>query len=182
MTQEIMTMEEMLADLDLPPAPTNSPSKVKDKFLLTQYNLLSTPYFVIYLQGRKGAALATVELEESDMLELAFKEAVFRRVGRNTPPNILALLPSIEANKAKFYTDKEWHKNTILSLLSANDLPISKETSATRAYPLAAIESYLSALASYLVSFNLTLEAFLNPTTNTTKLTLDDLSSAWDSL
>ena len=187
MTTNLMTMEEMLADLSTssePEATINLPANsnpAKDRFLLTQFQLLSTPYFVIYLQGKKGAVLGNLSdnLDSQSLLEYAFKEAIFRRVGRNVPLSITNLLPSIEANKHKFYTDKEWHKAILTSLMEAHSLPIAKETTATRAYPLAAIESYLDALASYLIENNYSrIEDWLE---NITTLDLN-APNVWDDL
>lgn len=189
MTQSIMTVEEMMADLDsAKPTSTNElqtveVQRVEDKFLLTQFQLLATPYFVIYLQGKKGARLTnlTDEATEEALLSLAFKEAIFRRVGRNVPQAIYDLLPEIEKNKHKFYTDKDWHKATIISLIEAHTLPLAKETTATRSYPLAAIESYLNALAAYMIAQGYrTVEDWILAST-TTKI--DIISpDVWDSL
>ena len=186
MTQSIMTMEEMMADLstinDKPSTSVNHTEieRVEDKFLLTQFQLLATPYFVIYLQGKKGSSLALLtNPTESELLSLAFQEAIFRRVGRNVPPDITKLLPEIEKNKAKFYTDKEWHKAILIKLMESHTLPIVKDFTATRSYPLAAIESYLNSLAAYLVSNNISSVEEWN--TNKTNLNLHD-SSVWDDL
>ena len=161
------TEAELLADLGLPPKPASSSSKTKEvadtltslpslalkgNFLTTQFQLLSTPYFVIYLQGKKGSGLATVDLDsEDDALRLAFSSAIFRKVGRNVPPAITRLLPRIEANFHRFYTDKEWHMDIIRTILETGGT-VTKELAINRAMPLAAIESYLTALSGYLVS------------------------------
>ena len=179
-------MEEMMADLDsIKPTATNEvqiveTERVEDKFLLTQFQLLATPYFVIYLQGKKGSSLALLtNPTESELLALAFQEAIFRRVGRNVPDSITKLLPEIEKNKAKFYTDKEWHKAILIKLMELHTLPIVKDFTATRSYPMTAIESYLNSLAAYLVSNNISSVEEWN--TNKTNLNLHD-SSVWDSL
>ena len=179
-------MEEMMADLstisDKPSTSVNPTeiARVDSSFLLTQFQLLATPYFVIYLQGKKGSSLALLtNPTESELLALAFQEAIFRRVGRNVPAAITSWLPEIEKNKHKFYSDKEWHKATIISLIEAHTLPLAKETTATRSYPLAAIESYLNSLAAYLVSNNISSVEEWN--TNKTNLNLHD-SSVWDDL
>lgn len=179
-------MEEMMADLStINDKPSTTPEtielqRVEDKFLLTQFQLLATPYFVIYLQGKKGSSLALLtNPTESELLELAFQEAIFRRVGRNVPTTITALLPHIETNKHKFYSDKEWHKAILTTLIESHSLPIVKDFTATRSYPLAAIESYLNSLAAYLVSNNISSVEEWN--TNKTNLNLHD-SSVWDDL
>lgn len=163
------TEAELLAAMGLPPKPapnSNSNSNPKEtdsnpapsldalkgNFLTTQFQLLSTPYFVIYLQGKKGSGLATVDLDSEDAaLRLAFSSAIFRKVGRNVPLPISRLLPRIEANYHRFYTDKEWHMHIIRTILDAGGT-ITKELAINRAMPLAAIESYLTALSGYLVS------------------------------
>lgn len=186
MTQSIMTVEEMMADLSTihdKPSTSINPMEIgrtDSSFLLTQFQLLATPYFVIYLQGKKGSSLALLtNPTESELLALAFHEAIFRRVGRNVPTTITGLLPHIETNKAKFYSDKEWHKAILIKLIESHSLPIVKDLTATRAYPLAAIESYLTALASYLVSNNISSVEEWN--TNKTNLNLHD-STVWDDL
>jgi hypothetical protein len=161
----IATADELLAymhtddpavEAESKPIPTTDSIKVvdepKNSFLLTQFQLLSTPYFVIYLQGKKGSLLATLspDLPEETLLQLAFKEAIFRKVGRNIPEPISALLSTISEDKHKFYTDKAWHKQILSKLIEYGTQTIVKEVAATRSYPLQAIDSYLNALAIYL--------------------------------
>lgn len=198
------TEAELLASMGLPPKPAStkaaSPSKdtdsnlptplevLKGNFLTTQFQLLSTPYFVIYLQGKKGSGLATVDLDsEDDALRLAFSSAIFRKVGRNVPPAITRLLPKIEDNMHKFYTDREWHKNTISSILAAGGT-ITKELAINRAMPLEAIELYLSALSGYLVSKGYdSVDAWLAKDHNirtkiTAGLSIDEMTSFFENL
>lgn len=198
------TEAELLASMGLPPKPAStkdaSPSKetdsnpapslavLKGNFLTTQFQLLSTPYFVIYLQGKKGSSLAAVDLDsEDDALRLAFSSAIFRKVGRNVPVEITNLLPAIEANFYKFYTDREWHKATISSILAAGGT-ITKELAMNRAFPLAAVESYLTALSAHLVANNYgSVDAWLAKDTAirtkvTAGLSIDQLTSLWDDL
>ena len=197
------TEAELLADLGLPPKPASSSSKPKEvadtltslpglalkgNFLTTQFQLLSTPYFVIYLQGKKGSSLAAVDLDsEEETIRLAFSSAIFRKVGRNVPAEITNLLPAIEANFYKFYTDKEWHKATISALLAAGGT-ITKELAMSRAFPLAAVDSYLTALSAHLVANNYdSVDAWLAKDTAirtkvTAGLSIDQLTSLWDDL
>ena len=198
------TEAELLASMGLPPkpAPTKaaSPSQetdstpapsldaLKGNFLTTQFQLLSTPYFVIYLQGKKGSGLATVDLDsEDDALRLAFSSAIFRKVGRNVPPAITRLLPRIEANFHRFYTDKEWHMDIIRTILDAGGT-VTKELAINRAMPLAAIESYLTALSGYLVSKGFdSVDAWLAKDHNirtkiTAGLSIDEVTSFFENL
>lgn len=199
------TEAELLASMGLPPKPAStkapSPSKelepsiptpslevLKGNFLTTQFQLLSTPYFVIYLQGKKGSSLAAVDLDsEAETIRLAFSSAIFRKVGRNVPAEITNLLPSIEANFYKFYSDREWHKATISSILAAGGT-ITKELAMNRAFPLAAVESYLTALSAHLISQGYdSVDAWLAKdnairTKVTAGLTVDQLTSLWDDL
>lgn len=204
MDKPLFTEAELLADLGLPaPVKTTSSSKSKEiadsltslpglalkgNFLTTQFQLLSTPYFVIYLQGKKGSSLAAVDLaSEEETIKLAFSSAIFRKVGRNVPEEITNLLPSIEANFYKFYTDKEWHKATISALLNAGGT-VTKELAMNRAMPLAAVDSYLNALSSYLIGNNYdSVDAWLAKdnairTKVTAGLSVDQLTSLWDDL
>ena len=203
MDKPLFTEAELLADLGLPPskatsskpATTLEPSNLstpvevlKGNFLTTQFQLLSTPYFVIYLQGKKGSSLAAIDLDsEEETIRLAFSSAIFRKVGRNVPTEITNLLPAIEANFYKFYSDKEWHKATISALLAAGGT-ITKELAMNRAFPLAAVESYLTALSAHLVANNYdSVDAWLAKdnairTKVTAGLSIDQLTSLWDDL
>lgn len=204
MDKPLFTEAELLADLGIvaPVKATKAPSPSKEtdsnpapsldalkgNFLTTQFQLLSTPYFVIYLQGKKGSGLAAIDLDsEDDALRLAFSSAIFRKVGRNVPAEITNLLPAIEANFYKFYTDKEWHKATISTLLNAGGT-VTKELAMNRAMPLAAIDSYLTALSAHLVANNYeSVDAWLAKdnairTKVTAGLSVDQLTSLWDDL
>lgn len=198
------TEAELLASMGLPPKPAPNPNPkptketdsnpapsldaLKGNFLTTQFQLLSTPYFVIYLQGKKGSGLATVDLDsEDDALRLAFSSAIFRKVGRNVPTEVTNLLPAIEANFYQFYTDKEWHKTTISAILAAGGT-VTKELAINRAMPLAAIESYLTALSGYLVSKGFdSVDAWLAKdnairTKITAGLSIDEVTSFFENL
>lgn len=204
MDKPLFTEAELLADLGIvaPVKATKaaSPSKeidsnpapsldaLKGNFLTTQFQLLSTPYFVIYLQGKKGSGLATVDLDsEDDALRLAFSSAIFRKVGRNVPPAITRLLPRIEANFHRFYTDKEWHMDIIRTILETGGT-VTKELAINRAMPLAAIESYLTALSGYLVSKGFdSVDAWLAKDHNirtkiTAGLSIDEVTSFFENL
>ena len=157
-------------------------------FLTKQYQLMSTPYFVIYLQAKAGASLGLLDPQGSPdaLLEKAFEAAIFRKVGRNVPALIATNLTSISKAKYNFYKDKAFHKGVINLLLEEGPAPLNKATCLTRAFPLAAIESYLNDLAAYVVEEGYsTLEEYISSgnaskTAGLTLATLDD--SVWDDL
>lgn len=169
-----------------------SPAQAKEVkgFLLKQYPLVSTKYFTIYLQSTKGFPLASLDLHEiteAELVAYAISCASFRRVGKPTKGVLATALLNIEAKWDNFHTTPDTHKAMLVSLIEAGgELDISKVK--PLAFPLAAIELYLTDLAAFLVDGGYeSPEDYLKTRTKTAKsinsgLTVDQLTSLWDDL
>ena len=178
---------DLYADLGLSPTqenPTTLEPKEKSKFLTNQYTLLSTGAFTIYLQGVQPLV---ANASDANILEAAFTAATVRRIARGAPTTTqgkLAVEAAIQA-KPSYYTNKETHKEVISKLASAG-INLEKDKVVNRAFPLVAIDLYLSDLAEFLISKGFdSPEAYLaaQQTKESSKLTANDINSIdWDSL
>lgn len=191
----ILSADDLAAQLGISSNPSNSiidknlaqASKLqaeKNKFLTKQYTLFSTSAFTIYLQGVQPMV---ANASEENRLWAAFNAATVRRIARGMPTTSqakLAVEAAIEA-KPSYYTNREVHKEAV-SRLASNGIVLDKDKVVNRAFPLAAIESYLSDLAEFLVSKNFdSPEAYLKAqqAKESSKLTEEDIKSIdWDSL
>lgn len=188
----ILTADELFASLGVeqveePQTLAGAAHKLqaeKNKFLTKQYTLFSTPAFTIYLQG----VLPTLtNSTPENILEAAFNAATVRRIARGMPTTSqgkLAVEAAIEA-KPSYYTNKEVHKEAV-SRLASNGIVLDKDKVVNRAFPLAAIDAYLSDLAEFLISKGFdSPEAYLaaQQAKESSKLTANDINSIdWDSL
>lgn len=158
--------------------------KEKSKFLTNQYTLLSTGAFTIYLQG---VLPVVANASDANILKAAFNAATVRRIARGMPTTSqgkLAVEAAIQA-KPSYYTNKEIHKEAVSSLASSG-INLEKDKVVNRAFPLAAIDAYLTDLAEFLINKGFdTPEAYLaaQQTKESNKLTANEISSIdWDSL
>ena len=187
-----LTAEELYASLGIssnPSAQVENPlvdnlQAEKSKFLTKQYTLLSTGAFTIYLQGVQPIV---ANASDANILEAAFTAATVRRIARGAPTTSqgkLAVEAAIQA-KPSYYTNKEVHKEVISRLASAG-INLEKDKVVNRAFPLAAIDAYLTDLAEFLINKGFdTPEAYLaaQQTKESNKLTTNELNSIdWDSL
>lgn len=183
---------DLYADLGLSPtqenSPTNKTSLEGKNFLTAQYPILSTPYFLIYLQG---PALFVDSLPPTDSLEYItafFTNAKIRKLGRaKTTPAISKLVTLVlNGDYKRFYTDKDFHLNALRILVEAG-ANIDKTKCLNRPAMLASIASYLEDLSTFLASKGFDsnreyIEASPQTIREGNKLTLDDLEHEWDSL
>lgn len=187
------SLDELTQDLGIPSIPTDSNSPaikqvVKGKsFLTAQFPILSTPYFIIYLQGAaEWVDTITSETTEQELLTMAFTNSKSRVLGRDTSPNLAIVVKIATGNKANFYVNKAWHKDMLTSLVEEGaKLDASKV--ANRAFPLAAINNYLDALAAFLTEQGYsTATAYLQANANKRAagpaMSLEDLQGIWDQL
>lgn len=172
---------------DYKPTPATRTGKIeaeKNKFLTKQYTLFSTSAFTVYLQGVQPMV---ANASEENRLWAAFNAAIVRRIARGMPTTSqgkLAVEVAIEA-KPSYYTNKEAHKEAV-SRLASTGIVLDKDKVVNRAFPLAAIDAYLSDLAEFLVSKGFdTPEAYLaaQQAKESSKLTQTDINTIdWDSL
>ncbi len=186
----ILSADDLAAQLGISSNPSNSiadknlAQAEKNKFLTKQYTLFSTPAFTIYLQG---VLLVVANASYANILEAAFNAATVRRIARGMPTTSqgkLAVEAAIEA-KPSYYTNKEVHKEAV-SRLASNGIVLDKDKVVNRAFPLVAIDAYLSDLAEFLVSRGFdNPEAYLaaQQAKESSKLTQADINTIdWDSL
>lgn len=188
----ILTADELYNELGINPTATaeaSLPTKLETKnFLTAQYPILSTPHFLIYLQGPALFVDSLPPVDSSSYIGAFFGNAKVRRLGRaKTTPVINKIVKDVvEGGYTRFYTDKEFHLNTLRFLLEEG-ANIDKTKCLNRPAMLASIASYLEDLATFLAykgfdSNKDYLEATPQTIREGNKLTLDDLTAGWDSL
>lgn len=183
---------DLYADLGLSPTQENSPitkaSLEGKNFLTAQYPILSTPYFLIYLQGPALFVDYLPPTDSPEYIAAFFSNAKIRRLGRaKTTPAITKLTKVVLDGAYKlFYTDKSFHMNTLRTLIEEG-ANIDKTKCLDRPAMLASIASYLEDLSTFLASKGFDsnkdyIEATPQTIREGNKLTLDDLEQEWDSL
>lgn len=203
MTDNLLTAEELMASLGLPSttSPTSPASSTpssgrayKKSFKTRQFPLLSTPYFIIYLQGICPLTLRSALVSppnESVIISNAFKEATFRALSpRSTslsPQQIAAITAEARAFKPLFYTDKAAHSALLKGWVNQG-ATLTKEKVASRSNLLTTLLDYTeSAMAFSLMEGFPSLSDYLDylSTTapaSTSTLTAEDLDAAFDDL
>ena len=183
---------DLYADLGLSPTQENSPTTKASlegkNFLTAQYPILSTPYFLIYLQGPALFIDSLPPVDSPSYVEAFFTNAKIRKLGRaKTTPSISKLVTLIlNGDYKRFYTDKDFHLHA-LRLLIEEGANVDKTKCLNRPAMLASIASYLEDLSTFLASKGFDsnkdyIEATPQTIREGNKLTLEDLEQEWDSL
>jgi len=167
MTNKLASQDELLASMGLSTKPStetnlSNPTKRKNSFLTNQYPIFSTPVCSIYLQGSTSISLASLTSEE-EFLSKAPAVSIFRKIGANSNPALLAILEELKTNRHLLFNDKVFHRQIVVKLIDAG-ISIDPTKAISKTFALAAIDSYLQDLAVYLADSNLTLEAFIEST------------------
>lgn len=140
------TPDEMLADLKGSPADSLLANPIKE-FGRMQFILLSTPAFIISLQGLRQLTTLDSPMEPEEAFSRAnFRPLYYRgldKLDQHQQANLSSLTLKAQQEKAKFYTDKEWHRNFIATL-AATGIPLDPAKVASRTNMLGQIAAHLS--------------------------------------